>query len=85
MAPAPSKAPALATESHARNTNHNLLELGVIGRFEFGARLLDSEDAGRELVSRADARSAEQVAARIEARKVHGAARGERVVKNQVG
>jgi hypothetical protein len=74
MAPAPSKAPALATEGDARNTNHNVVELGLIGSIEIAARLEDSEGARRELVRRAHAYGAERIVGGIEARKVNGAA-----------
>ncbi len=84
MAPAPSEAPAFATKGDARNTDHNIVELEHIGSVEIGSRFEDSEGASRELIARIDANRAKRVGRRLEARKVNGAARDERVLKNQV-
>jgi hypothetical protein len=85
MAPASSKAPALATESDARNTNQRFVKLGVIGPFEIASRLENAEGARRELVTSVHTNCVERIGRRIEARKIDAAARGERVVKNQIG
>ncbi len=49
MAPASSEAPALATESQARNTNQHAVEFGVIGSVEVRSWFEDSEGAEGEI------------------------------------
>jgi hypothetical protein len=61
MAPAPSEAPAFATEGQARSANQNASEFGVIGGFDFSSRRQNSEGARREVLAPVYAHGAERV------------------------